>query len=374
MTLSSISKRAVITFLSVLTGLGFLHLKVQASPGDPEKYEQALITATRLISAGAFENALSTLNALTDEFPQSRVGHLLKADVFAALAGTGEQISKLKSVEIESLRQQIKLRWRNHHDGIDHNGALVPDKLIKVSEQQSLILYVDLPAARLYIFSNNGQELVSEADYYVTIGKKGFGKEREGDLKTPVGIYSISSYKPGSTLHERYGYGALTLDYPNPLDKHLKRTGYGIWIHGTEPGWINRGPFASDGCITLSNNDFKNLVTRFDLQSGTRVVIDDQPIWKPTKWLEATGHSLVSELSFNHPIAASPIKDESFSNSVHDEKSVDHGLTEILLYPGSGAELVTQRLLLSDMQRKTTITEYWTRNDDEVWQLTHRKE
>ena len=374
MTLSSISKRAVITFLSVLTGLGFLHLKVQASPGDPEKYEQALITATRLISAGAFENALSTLNALTDEFPQSRVGHLLKADVFAALAGTGEQISKLKSVEIESLRQQIKLRWRNHHEFSDKNEDLVPDKLIKVSEQQSLILYVDLPAARLYIFSNNGQELVSEADYYVTIGKRGFGKEREGDLKTPVGIYSISSYKPGSTLHERYGYGALTLDYPNPLDKHLKRTGYGIWIHGTEPGWINRGPFASDGCITLSNNDFKNLVTRFDLQSGTRVVIDDQPIWKPTKWIEATGHSLVSELSFNHPIAASPIKDESFSNSVHDEKSVDHGLTEILLYPGSGAELVTQRLLLSDMQRKTTITEYWTRNDDEAWQLTHRKE
>ena len=103
-------------------------------------------------------------------------------------------------------------------------------------------------------------------------------------------------------------------------------------------------------------------------------MIDDQPIWKPTKWIEATEHSLVSELSFNHPIAASPIKDESFSNSVHDEKSVDHGLTEILLYPGSGAELVTQRLLLSDMQRKTTITEYWTRNDDEVWQLTHRKE
>ncbi|MBT3706772.1 MAG: L,D-transpeptidase [Proteobacteria bacterium] len=374
MTLRSISKQAVITFLSVLTGLGFLHLNVRASPLDPEKYEQALLTATRLISTGAWENALSTLNALTDEFPQSRVSHLLKADVFAALAGTGEKISKLKSLEIESLRQQIKLRWRNHQEFSDKNQGLVPDKLIKVSAQQSLILYVDLPAARLYIFRNNGQGLVSEADYYVTIGKKGFGKEREGDLKTPVGIYSISGYKPGSTLHERYGHGALTLDYPNPLDQQLERTGYGIWIHGTEPGWINRGPFASDGCITLSNNDFKDLVTRFDLQSGTRVVIDDQPIWKPVKWIEATGDSLVSELSFNHQITASPAKEESVANSVHDEKSVDHGLTEILLYPGSGAELVTQRLLLSDMQRKTTITEYWTRNDDDIWKLTHRME
>ncbi len=374
MTFRSISTQAVIAFLSVLTGLGFLHLKAHASPVDPEKYEQVLVTATRLISAGAWGDALSTLNALTDEFPQSRVGHLLKADVFAALAGTREQLSQFKSVEIESLRRQIKLRWRHHQEFSNKNEGLIPNKLIKVSAQQSLVLYVDLPAARLYIFRNNGQALVSKADYYVTIGKKGFGKEREGDLKTPVGIYSISGYKPGSTLHERYGHGALTLDYPNPLDQQLERTGYGIWIHGTEPGWINRGPFASDGCITLSNNDFKDLVTRFDLQSGTRVVIDDQPIWKPVQWIEATGDSLVSELSFNHQITASPAKEESVANSVHDEKSVDHGLTEILLYPGSGAELVTQRLLLSDMQRKTIITEYWNRDDDDRWRLAHRKE
>ena len=108
MTFRSIPTQAVIAFLSVLTGLGFLHLKAHASPVDPEKYEQVLVTATRLISAGAWGDALSTLNALTDEFPQSRVGHLLKADVFAALAGTREQLSQFKSVEIESLRQQIK--------------------------------------------------------------------------------------------------------------------------------------------------------------------------------------------------------------------------------------------------------------------------
>ena len=374
MTLRSISKQAVIAFLSVLTGVGFLHLKAHASPVDPEKYEQALVTATRLISAGAWGDALSTLNALTDQFPQSRVGHLLKADVFAALAGTHGQLSQFKSVEIESLRRQIKLRWRHHQEFSNKNEGLIPDKLIKVSAQQSLVLYVDLPAARLYIFRNNGQALVSEADYYVTIGKEGFGKEREGDLKTPVGIYSISGYKPGSTLHERYGHGALTLDYPNPLDQHLERTGYGIWIHGTEPGWVNRGPFASDGCITLSNNDFKDLVTRFDLQSGTLVVVDDQPIWKPVQWIKATGDSLVSELSFKSEIIDSATKHDSSEHLVHDEKSVDLGLTEILLYPGSSAELVTQRLLLSDMQRKTTITEYWNRDDDDRWRLAHRKE
>ena len=374
MTFRSISTQAVIAFLSVLTGLGFLHLKAHASPVNPEKYEQALVTATRLISAGAWGDALSTLNALTDEFPQSRVGHLLKADVFAALAGTSEQLSQFKSVEIESLRRQIKLRWRHHQEFSNKNEGLIPNKLIKVSAQQSLVLYVDLPAARLYIFRNNGQALVSEADYYVTIGKKGFGKEREGDLKTPVGIYSISGYKPGSTLHERYGYGALTLDYPNPLDQHLERTGYGIWIHGTEPGWINRGPFASDGCITLSNNDFKDLVTRFDLQSGTLVVVDDQPIWKPVQWIKTTGDRLVSELSFKSEIIDSATKQDPSEHLVHDEKSVDLGLTEILLYPGSSAELVTQRLLLSDMQRKTIITEYWNRDDDDRWRLAHRKE
>ena len=82
----------------------------------------------------------------------------------------------------------------------------------------------------------------------------------------------------------------------------------------------------------------------------------------------------MSELSFKTEIIDSATKQDLSEHLVHDEKSVDLGLTEILLYPGNSAELVTQRLLLSDMQRKTSITEYWTRNDDEAWQLTHRKE
>ena len=65
---------------------------------------------------------------------------------------------------------------------------------------------------------------------------------------------------------------------------------------------------------------------------------------------------------------------KAYLDSIHARDPAPRSRWEILLYPGSSAGLVTQRLLLSDMQRKTIITEYWNRDDDDRWRLAHRKE
>ena len=46
------------------------------------------------------------------------------------------------------------------------------------------------------------------ADYYVTLGKNGVEKTREGDQKTPIGVYHIVANLPRSKLTDFYGAGA----------------------------------------------------------------------------------------------------------------------------------------------------------------------
>ena len=111
-----------------------------------------------------------------------------------------------------------------------------------------------MDSSRLFIFENNNGKYFYLSDYYVSIGKKGYGKKFEGDKKTPFGTYFIQK-KIQRKLEDFYGDGAYPLNYPNKYDKFKNFTGSGIWIHGTPKSTYSRAPEASDGCIVLSNID-----------------------------------------------------------------------------------------------------------------------
>jgi murein L,D-transpeptidase YafK len=82
------------------------------------------------------------------------------------------------------------------------------------------------------------------------VGKLG-DKEKEGDLRTPIGNYRlINRLIPGNTF---YGPLAFVTSYPNLFDKVHKKNGYGIWIHG-KPLDGERGDL-SKGCIVLNNDE-----------------------------------------------------------------------------------------------------------------------
>ena len=82
------------------------------------------------------------------------------------------------------------------------------------------------------------------------VGKLG-DKQKEGDLRTPIGNYKlINRLIPGNTF---YGPLAFVTSYPNLYDKVHKKDGYGIWIHG-KPLDGERGDL-SKGCIVLDNNE-----------------------------------------------------------------------------------------------------------------------
>ena len=63
------------------------------------------------------------------------------------------------------------------------------------------------------------------------------------------------SYKSDRDLPDLYGIGAFPLNYPNELDQHQGKTGYGIWLHGTDKSYYSRPPLDSEGCVVLTNLD-----------------------------------------------------------------------------------------------------------------------
>lgn len=101
-----------------------------------------------------------------------------------------------------------------------------------------------------------------------TTGQGAGDKYREGDLKTPEGVYFIQRTLTRGLDWTLYGDLAFTLNYPNPVDRLKGKTGSGIWIHGRGQTIVPRD---TQGCVALNNPDLHSI--KASLTRGTPVVI-----------------------------------------------------------------------------------------------------
>ena len=348
--------------LVLLIGLA-LSSVVRADKGS--HYETRLIASADTIASGNWSDALNELNSLTADFPLSRIGHMLKADLLFSLSGQAQ--ARSADPAIAELQKQLRLRW-SHVQSAEAKRELVPAKLLQISNKVPFVLYADLPASRLHLFAQQDGTLVRLSDYYITMGRAGAGKEREGDLKTPVGVYQINGYIPGGQLHARYGAGALTTNYPNSLDRFLNRTGYGIWLHGTEPGWINRGPRASEGCLTLSNPDFEQLLIQLGSHQDIPVVIDDAPQWIKTQDLHQAKDKVLASIT----ASATRIAESSdHRDALASRYGPDEGarITDLVLYPGKQERVFARWINVSQSGDALSVEQYWHPTEDGGWEI-----
>ncbi|MBN2280142.1 MAG: L,D-transpeptidase family protein [Candidatus Marinimicrobia bacterium] len=133
-------------------------------------------------------------------------------------------------------------------------------------------LLVDKSKQKLWVVAANDSETTVVADSFrVTTGRVPGNKEKEGDLKTPEGIYRVVRKLNGDGLPEKYGPLAFVLDYPNIVDKLEKKNGSNIWIHGRNETIRD---FQTEGCISLENGHILDLATYIDL-NDTRIIILD---------------------------------------------------------------------------------------------------
>jgi murein L,D-transpeptidase YafK len=265
-----------------------------AGAAGPEK---ALASVLAAIEQNRLDLALERVEALIAAHPTFRLGHLIRGDLLLAraqpLATFGNVPKTVPQDRVEGLRAEAltRLRAMRERPGSDR----VPRNVLQLDPAQKHVLAVDSRRSRLYVLENADGQARLVADYYVTLGKNGVEKTREGDQKTPIGVYHVVASLPRSKLSDFYGAGAFPINYPNAWDRKLGRNGHGIWLHGTPSDTYSRPPRASDGCLVLANADLEALAAR--LQVGvTPVVIADELEWVPAQTLEAERRSLAASL------------------------------------------------------------------------------
>ena len=246
--------------------------------------ESLLVKSLLEITEGKTKEAFNTINELIKAAPNFKLAYLIRGDLLSAqgrpLTNFGDPERLLafnkNGDEINGLRDEARTRVEYYLS--DKNTALQPNLLVKMSEEQEHLIVVDTTKSRLFLYKKTDAGLQYAADYYVTIGKNGVGKQIQGDKRTPLGVY-FAGQKLTQPLADMYGDGAYPLNYPNELDQHQNKNGSGIWLHGTPTDTYSRPPRASDGCVVLSNPDLKALAPI--LQAGkTPVIIADNIEWQ----------------------------------------------------------------------------------------------
>lgn len=235
-----------------------------------------LIDVYKSLSGNDIQKAQIKIDELVSAYPNFQLGHLVRGDLIAMRtrpvaqfgAATNAPTEKLKDLHEEALARIRAITERPMAE-------LIPSNLLQMNEDQRYALVMDAKRARIFLYENIAGTPKLVVDYYVSQGKLGIDKFKEGDQRTPLGVYYITNRLPGAKLPDFYGPGALPLSYPNEWDKMQGRGGKGIWLHGVPSGNYSRPPLASDGCVVLSNPDFIALSNLVDI-AKTPVIISEQ--------------------------------------------------------------------------------------------------
>ena len=230
---------------------------------------------------GEFDVAENELNALITDSPDFQLAHLIYAEVMTAKSGMGPGFSDWLTPlnkEQSNLVDEIRKRHAHNREAVNHTQGKIPDFLLQLSPSQKQVIIVDSSLSRAHVFENINSELSLAGDYYITVGKNGILKTVEGDGRTPMGVYFITSRLNPNGLEDLYGAGALPLNYPNEWDQRLERSGFGIWLHGVPSDTYNRAPFETEGCVAFPNEDIEYLYNTPDIKN-TPVIITDQINW-----------------------------------------------------------------------------------------------
>lgn len=262
-------------------------LPVSGRPGKaslPATYSDSGIEAqlARIyaeIDNNKLEHALELTDALLHQHPNFRLAHLIKGDLLLARSRPISNLGNAANApadRLADLREEAVARIRAYRQRPSANA--VPRYLLQMPPDQKYAVVVNTQKSRLYLYQNEQGHPRFVADYYVTHGKLGADKTREGDKKTPVGVYHVTTSLPRQKLGDFYGSGAFPINYPNEWDKRQGRKGHGIWLHGTPSDTFSRPPKASDGCVVLANQDLDALAK--NLQPGlTPVIISNEIEW-----------------------------------------------------------------------------------------------
>ncbi len=366
---------------------------------DPEA---RLVAALDRLAQGQADIALNEIYQLVEEQPNFRLAQLIYGDLLQIHAGDTDSLKiSSRNKRLSALIDEARLRWRQRQTLPDADA--IPDVLLRLALREERAVLVDLRAARLYLmWSVGGRPRILE-DHYIGIGKYGTGKKREGDQRTPVGIYRITSYLNREMLAEKYdddaylyGAGALPINYPNLHDRLLSRTGSGIWLHGVPDETYVRPPRSSRGCVTMANSDFTRLLKEV-VPGHTLVIFSDGIEWisrsqakireleimEALKQWQSDWAAADSDAFFEHYAEdyktesanlASFVDLEQRARASRGQTAIDIDNLSLMSYPDEkDTFLITFRQAYNDEGLRGFIRkqQYWRKDTDGRWRIIH---
>ena len=326
--------------------------------------ENRLIEIYRLVGQANPREALRKAENLVKDYPNFQLAQLVYGDLLAgrtrpvrSLGDVPDAAARAGAPMLAELRQESELRLRALRER--PAPGMVPSQFLTLSSLSKHAIAVDASRARLYLFENTPNGLKLLADYYISVGKSGTEKSLEGDLRTPLGVYFVTSNLDPTSLKDFYGSGALPINYPNQLDLKRGKTGGGIWLHGAPPTQFSRAPLASDGCVVLANPDLERVIKTVAIRS-TPVVIAASLKWVAAQSLGPDVKSFDEVFKGWHQAKTSGDLERLTAWYASDFTSFGKTLTE--WKPGLQAEL--KQLKGRDIQLKDVSYLRWTDSAD----------
>ena len=267
------------------------------SPITPQAFsnevESLLVRTIVSLREQGLKQAMTDVDALIARNPNYRLGYLIKGDLLMASAGQPVAFasSAASTESVQPLRDEARVRMKRYR--MRRRSRTCRRRCCNFPPKQTHALLIDTSRSRLFVYANDLGRPRYVADFYISLGKNGIEKRVEGDQKTPIGIYTLLPMK--DKLPEFYGPGAYPLTYPNEWDRMNGRSGHGIWIHGTPSETYARPPWATDGCVVLTNEDLAR-VRRYVEIDRTPVVIGQAVEWRPPEQWETEREALLASL------------------------------------------------------------------------------
>lgn len=245
-------------------------------------------------------------------------------------------------------------------------------------------------AAELKTLPDVGKSPELIKTFRIAIGKEDGDKEREGDNRTPEGIYFTSTPIDGKTLPQKYGPTAIPIDFPNPIDRFSRKTGHGIWLHGVEKDTRVDQAKVTEGCVAFYNSDIEALrawlqpdqsivVIASDASAVNRMEEQKQVEARTREWASAwRERDLERYMSFYSPEFVNGSKNlnswHHYKRAVfrsYREMKVDFEMVRVITHPKYALSVMNQDFRgdnrFVSIGRKML---YWLRGKDGNWYVT----
>jgi tetratricopeptide (TPR) repeat protein len=248
-------------------------LKQEPATADRVLFEMGIIYAHPGYDRKDYQKALGCFRKIINDYPDSqyrRDSQMMMHQIQNVIIK--DNLIAKQQKQIEAYRRRVKTQ-KDQIDVMQHNIGTLRQKVFQLRTEPVDRILIEKKKRRLTLFSKG--EAVKT--YKIALGKDPVGpKERQGDNKTPEGIYTITSRNRNSDYHL-----SLRISYPDEKDvKRAKKQGVhpggDIMIHGIKKNLAWVGGFHTqinwtEGCIAVTNTEMEEIARL--VPNGTPVEI-----------------------------------------------------------------------------------------------------